>query len=874
MITQYKEGELGPGGFPISMGEALKNKPIVTSTTTSPDYNGTVSTPVGNITFPGDVNINSSSNNSNSSSTSNLPTYRADPTTGAIDYSNQLNPNYTEPTVTEPEIPTVDYQAQLAEQQAMQESINQQMLDLQNTYTQTLTDLSATIEQANAQNLDMFTAGNQALMTQVEQSARAAVAANSNTVANDDFINAAFQAFHGKNASDEELKIYSGKSIEQSLQAIKLGAPKKTPGSGLGDFTNGNITEDGLNINNNLASDIADKIPEDPINTFTEVKAPELATQTEIEMLRLMDTYRENIGQLMEQQSSIMSNMQTQITNTLEQWNIPEMVNAAWKQSDIEGSMANAQQFVNQANQLFDTVYNDTADGSIPTKVLSRANAGKFAGLQAAANLNMGYANDANNIINSHYTMMQNSITSRISAYQSVMSEAGLNMRTSMSLDANVLTNQINTLSDINSRIETKKQTILDFMATGAAKFGEAIDLDNDTDEQIANKISMANLKYGIYNTYAQQYPDTLQFMDSSMTLDELQNAINFSQIYKNSQEAIRAQSGLEAEGTIEIPNSEDTMEELNINFNGTNWSEDLDTLKEAIKTIHNNSSLSDDEKKAKIASLEQKLQELYPEQATDSAFNIVENESITEVKEEKEFVENFTIDNAIDFLNKSIGKNKLKSGEGETEKWIPDIGKAIVDVFADMASTIGRGYNWAVYRTPIWEDTEAQKIATKYENLLTQYNNGEVSDKQVMDYVLQTMGFSNVGSDTNTASTNTLATGTKGLQCGEYINKTAGILVGNNKQNKIDNVDNYGHKGADNIAIGDVIVQDIGTYGHVALVTSIDEDGNLTLSESNYYDKTKPETVTNDRKININNSSIYGYITPSEQTNSPLKLT
>ena len=113
-------------------------------------------------------------------------------------------------------------------------------------------------------------------MTQVECKS---IAANSNTVANDDFINAAFQAFHGKNASDEELKIYSGKSIEQSLQAIKLGAPKKTVGSGLGDFTNGNITEDGLNINNNLASDIADKIPEDPINTFTEVKAPELATQ-------------------------------------------------------------------------------------------------------------------------------------------------------------------------------------------------------------------------------------------------------------------------------------------------------------------------------------------------------------------------------------------------------------------------------------------------------------------------------------------------------------------------------------------------------------------------------------------------------------------
>ena len=128
MTTQYKPGELGPGGFPVG---AFDNLAPATPTTPNPP---------------------SGSTNNNSSSptpTNKLPTYRADPTTGAIDYSNQLNPNYTEPTVTEPEIPTVDYQAQLAEQQAMQESINQQMLDLQNTIHFVSLTIYRYYEQAN-----------------------------------------------------------------------------------------------------------------------------------------------------------------------------------------------------------------------------------------------------------------------------------------------------------------------------------------------------------------------------------------------------------------------------------------------------------------------------------------------------------------------------------------------------------------------------------------------------------------------------------------------------------------------------------------------------------------------------------------------------
>ncbi|NCD42444.1 MAG: CHAP domain-containing protein, partial [Bacteroidia bacterium] len=115
-----------------------------------------------------------------------------------------------------------------------------------------------------------------------------------------------------------------------------------------------------------------------------------------------------------------------------------------------------------------------------------------------------------------------------------------------------------------------------------------------------------------------------------------------------------------------------------------------------------------------------------------------------------------------------------------------------------------------------------------------------------------------------------TYETGAKAGQCGVYINKTAGIRVGNNKQDKINNVDKYGSKGTSGIKEGDVIVQNIGTYGHVALVTSVNPDGTVTLSESNYKND---EKVTNNRKISLNDTSIYGYLRPSNQTSNTLLI-
>ena len=121
-------------------------------------------------------------------------------------------------------------------------------------------------------------------------------------------------------------------------------------------------------------------------------------------------------------------------------------------------------------------------------------------------------------------------------------------------------------------------------------------------------------------------------------------------------------------------------------------------------------------------------------------------------------------------------------------------------------------------------------------------------------------LDFSAVGGDTNKALS--YKAGDKGGQCGVFINKTAGIRVGNNKQDKFNNIAKYGTKGSGGVSAGDVIVQDIGDYGHVAIVTEVLPNGSVKVSESNYNED---EKVGHGRVVKP--SKIYGYLRPSKAT-------
>jgi hypothetical protein len=163
--------------------------------------------------------------------------------------------------------------------------------------------------------------------------------------------------------------------------------------------------------------------------------------------------------------------------------------------------------------------------------------------------------------------------------------------------------------------------------------------------------------------------------------------------------------------------------------------------------------------------------------------------------------------------------------------------------------------------------NTEIEKIEKRFKGYDTYYklmDSGKFTEKEVLDIVKQKgfeiyPSFNNVVGDTEKALS--YEPGTNFGQCGEFVNKTVGIRVGNTWDDKKSNVNKFGYKGSSGIKVGDVIYQDTNSpYGHVAVVTDIDSNGNAIVSESNWN---KDEKVTQGRLVN--KDSIYGYIRPTE---------
>ena len=111
----------------------------------------------------------------------------------------------------------------------------------------------------------------------------------------------------------------------------------------------------------------------------------------------------------------------------------------------------------------------------------------------------------------------------------------------------------------------------------------------------------------------------------------------------------------------------------------------------------------------------------------------------------------------------------------------------------------------------------------------------------------------------------------------------TPGNKLGMDLKAKQKTVNDYGvsadqwrNEGAN---VGDAIIFNIGKYGHTATVNSVNADGTVTLSESNYGNDGK---VSNTRTIPITDKSIYGVIRGTLKSNvitntnksTPIKLT
>lgn len=113
-------------------------------------------------------------------------------------------------------------------------------------------------------------------------------------------------------------------------------------------------------------------------------------------------------------------------------------------------------------------------------------------------------------------------------------------------------------------------------------------------------------------------------------------------------------------------------------------------------------------------------------------------------------------------------------------------------------------------------------------------------------------------------------ADGEYGGQCGSFVHKIVdGIpAMGDTFGTKSALVDKKGILASEwstNPKIGDVLIIDTKTpTGHAAVVNSINSDGTVTLSESNWKGD---EKVTNTRKISINDPAIYGALRGTQKS-------
>ena len=117
----------------------------------------------------------------------------------------------------------------------------------------------------------------------------------------------------------------------------------------------------------------------------------------------------------------------------------------------------------------------------------------------------------------------------------------------------------------------------------------------------------------------------------------------------------------------------------------------------------------------------------------------------------------------------------------------------------------------------------------------------------------------------------NTIPDGTVGGQCGVFAENIVKLpggknwIVGDTIKEKAQAIERYKKaglafkQGEDVPQPGNAVIINPGTkWGHVAVINNIDENGIATLSESNWnWDK----KVTNNRRINLNDPSIVGFI-------------
>lgn len=243
----------------------------------------------------------------------------------------------------------------------------------------------------------------------------------------------------------------------------------------------------------------------------------------------------------------------------------------------------------------------------------------------------------------------------------------------------------------------------------------------------------------------------------------------------------------------------------------------------------------------------------------TSSAVNSLfeEKKELEKEKLEKESVDT-QMSAALGYFANKYGQ-PIGVREGEAPKpWVGQYDEALSKQFGHLVDAKGNAILGDDGKRINYTNFEK----AEYDSLLDGYLNGDIGALG-LDGLNGAIG-------TNNAIKTAKGEGAWGGQCGTFVrtnftNETRGWP--NTIAQKKAWIDKEGFRKKDWVPkVGDVIIQDVGKWGHFAIINSISEDGKtFTLTESNWN---LDERVHNTRKISINDKTIYGAYRPELKDN------
>lgn len=240
-----------------------------------------------------------------------------------------------------------------------------------------------------------------------------------------------------------------------------------------------------------------------------------------------VDDISKKMNSLYEKIDTLSTKMQTE----MDYMNIPQLYKSAMEAFDLAGKLKTSSDIANSLQSMLTTVWEDVPwQGRVAKQIISANAYGKVAGLTAAYNIAKDNVTTGSWLINNYYQGLSNTLTQRMSTLQWLLN-SNSTMYANLSQDEkSYIQAQLNILQNQANEYTSTWEMISEFTKDPAFIYAEPFDLDNETQESAAKKISEAKFKYSYAQETLKQYPDAK--IDASMSLSAMQDAVKKSAIF------------------------------------------------------------------------------------------------------------------------------------------------------------------------------------------------------------------------------------------------------------------------------------------------------------------------------------------------------